>query len=306
MSFDAFEKSTESGRPIRCYRFMIDNPLLGNFIRPTDPNDTIYQFLIAIGFPFPDPFKLFGYTSADTAQFLDDGIVQVWCAPMAIKDDGVKFSGDKISDTLNITASSDIEPAQWFRRAPPGQPIRVSIHDRHVGDNEFTVTYVGEITEASFDSPGEVKFSVNSIGASLDREGLRLCWQRSCTHTIYDPVNCGVNPADWRDIVTVVNITPTSVTVDGMENLTNGKFNGGFLEFDHPVKGLMSLTIRSQSANVLQIFEGTEELFPGMTASIYPGCNHTPAACTGFNNFPRYGGVRSLPGKSPFDGSPVF
>jgi len=277
MTFNAYETSTEGGRPIRCYRFMFD-----------------------------DLSKVFGYTSCDTEQFIDDGTTQVWCVPVAIKDDGVKFSGDKVADTINITAASEIEPAQWFRRTPPSTAVRVTIHDRHVGDNEFTITYVGEIREASFDSPGQVKFAVSEIGASLDREGLRLCWQRTCPHTVYDPTNCKVNPVLWQTSIVVTDISASGITVEGLGGLPDHKFDGGFITFEHPVKGSMSLTVRSHVGNTLQIFEGTGDILPGVSAFVHPGCNHTPDACTAFGNYPNYGGVRSLPGKSPFDGNPVF
>jgi hypothetical protein len=44
-----------------------------------------------------------------------------------------------------------------------------------------------------------------------------------------------------------------------------------------------------------------------MIVAAYPGCPRTIAVCDArFANHLRYGGVPHLPGKSPFDGDPVF
>ena len=45
----------------------------------------------------------------------------------------------------------------------------------------------------------------------------------------------------------------------------------------------------------------------GQDVVAYPGCARTIAICQSkFNNAPNFGGVPGLPGKSPFDGTPIF
>jgi uncharacterized phage protein (TIGR02218 family) len=276
MSFNARETSTESGQPIRCYRFV-----------------------------FEDGSRDFGFTSAPNLTTLIPIAGALMFLPVAIKDDGLRSTGDKIADTMTITAPSDIEPAQWFVRSPPTRTVRVIIYDKHHADDEFLVTYTGEVREVSFDEIGQCKFICGAIGDSMDREGLRLCWERTCTHTIYDD-ECKLIAAFFGVDVFVMSLTADSVQVDGLAGQPDGKFNGGFLQFQHPVKGQLYKTIRKHVGSTLSIFEGTTDIFAGTQIRVYPGCDHTPATCQSFGNYNNYGGVPSLPGKSPFDGNPVF
>lgn len=276
MSFDAYEVSTDSGRPIRCYMFQ-----------------------------FEDGSRAFGYTATDNPLTLIPVAGALIFIPVAIKDDGMRLSGDKVADSFTITAPADIEPAQWFKRAPPTRSVRVTVFDKHVGDTEYIVTYVGEVREVSFDEVGQCKFICGALGDSMDREGLRLCWQRTCPHTIYDD-DCKLVAAFFgRDIV-VTAVNAGNVTVDGMSGEPDGKYSGGFIQFQHPVKGSLYKTVRSNTGSTLDIFEGAADFIPGMTARVYPGCDHTPARCQSYGNYANYGGVPSLPGRSPFDGNPVF
>lgn len=276
MSFDAREKSIEGGQPIRCYRFV-----------------------------FEDGSHDFGFTSTANATTLIPNAGGLIFLPVSIKDDGLRSTGDKIADTMMITAPSDIEPAQWFVRSPPTRTVRIIIYDKHHGDDEFLVTYTGEVREVSFDEIGQCKFVCGAIGDSMDREGLRLCWERTCTHTIYDD-GCKLVAASFAVDVFVTSTTASDIQVDGLSGQSDGKFNGGFLQFEHPVKGQLYKTIRKHVGSTLSIFEGTTDIFAGTAIKVHPGCDHTPATCQSFGNYANYGGVPSLPGKSPFDGDPVF
>lgn len=285
MSFNALEQSTELGAPIRVYVFELER---------TDASGNLVVE------------RRVGYTSANDDVTLNTGSLNLPCLAVPIEDDNAKYSGDKQADTMTITASSEIEPASWFTALPPSIPANVTIYDLHDGDAGFAVTYVGEIMSASFGEPGRVKFSVYPIGASMDREGLRMCWQRTCPHTIYDKSTCKLNEDLFAVPFTVSSVIGFVVVTEGLATQPVGRFNGGFLAFEHPVKGAMKLTIESSAGEMLTMFEGADELYPGLTGFVYPGCNHTRDACRAFNNYLNFGGVPSLPGKSPFDGNPVF
>lgn len=276
MTFNAREVSTESGQPIRCYRFTFD-----------------------------DTSRDFGFTASNNLVTLIPVVGALMFIPVAISDDGVRVSGDRIADTLTITAPSDIEPAQWYMRAPPTRSVRVTIYEKHLGDDDYIATYVGEVREASFDEIGQCKFICGAIGDSIDREGLRLCWQRTCPFTVYD-TNCKLVAAFYAKDIFVQDVGAGSLTVDGLAGEPDGKYNGGFISFNHPVKGTTYRTIRKQVGGTLSIFDGSADILPGIAAKAYQGCDHTPAACQSFGNYANYGGVPSLPGKSPFDGNPVF
>ena len=273
MSYADFETSVELAQPIRLYAFTIGT-------------------------------RTWRYNSTDAQVLTSDG--KVWL-PASIEDDGVKQSGESTTDALTIRAQSNIAPAQLFKLATPSAAMAVVISEKHVDDSEVYVQYVGEVSQFSEDTPGTATFTCETISASFEREGLRIGWQRACPYALYDQATCKVQKESYRITSTVVAINGMDITINGMPaGSTN--FSGGFIEWEHPVKGHERIGIEAQSENAVVLFGFPTELYVGMTILVYRGCNQTPDSCKSFGNYANYGGFPSLPGKSPFDGlnSPFF
>ncbi|UJB18766.1 MULTISPECIES: phage BR0599 family protein [Lysobacter] len=65
--------------------------------------------------------------------------------------------------------------------------------------------------------------------------------------------------------------------------------------------------IRSHVGERLVLLGAGDGLRIGQAIIAYPGCGRSMAICHGkFNNAPNYGGAPGLPGKSPFDGTPIY
>lgn len=273
MSYGQYESSIESAMPVRLYEFKL-------------------------------PGRTWRYNSTDKKVVTVDG--KVWLSA-AIEDDGLKITGEDVTDTLTITCEPGIAPVQIFTLAPPSATMRVTIFEKHIGDNELYVQYVGDVSQINHGaSLGAVQIRCATLSETMEREGLRMVWQRSCTHTIYD-AGCKLNPANHVVPAVVQSVNATNVTVIGMPaGSTN--FTGGYIEWMHPVKGIERMAIEGQNENSIITFGFPYELHPGMSIKVYRGCNLTPAACQAFGNYANYGGVPSLPGRSPFDGlhSPFF
>jgi hypothetical protein len=48
-------------------------------------------------------------------------------------------------------------------------------------------------------------------------------------------------------------------------------------------------------------------LAAGTTVTLFPGCDHTLATCSGkFSNTANYGGFPFMPTKNPFGGDPIY
>lgn len=271
-------------------------------------------------------FKLGSNTWRFTSNGFDvvDNLGHKWIA-CAISDDGVKQTGEAVTDELRVTAPQKIAPSQLFLLSPPKQAMPLNIYrasvvpltddqlDANVVRNvaNLRAIYAGEIIQASFPMPGTTVFSVETLSATMRRQGLRLPYQRACPYCVYDPVTCGVSKAAHAYPVTIIAINGLNVTVFGtLETaLTSANiYASGFLEFMHPIKGLESLTIEQQSGNVFTMFGSTEGLYVGMEVTAYRGCRNNKTSCKEFGNYLNYGGFEFLPGKSPFDGtsSPVF
>ncbi|MGP1665642.1 MAG: phage BR0599 family protein, partial [Rhodanobacter sp.] len=57
----------------------------------------------------------------------------------------------------------------------------------------------------------------------------------------------------------------------------------------------------------LRLLGKSDGLLEGMDVKAYPGCQRTSAVCAAkYNNLLNYGGYPHLPGKSPFDGDPLY
>lgn len=260
--------------------------------------------------------KVWRYTA--NAEDVIDADENVW-ESASISDDGVNTSGEASADALTVTASTELVPARIFMYSPPTSvmdlrilratlPSKVSaapetgidstVDQRLVAVTALRFRYVGEISQCTLGTPGTVRFTAETLSASMSREGLRMCWQRSCPHSIYS-LACGANKAANAVAVTVtandgltISVTPP-VAAD---------YEAGILDYTHPVKGAESATIESGTGGSLVVFGGSQDLYVGQQIVVYRGCNQTPEACQSHDNYPQYGGIKDLPGSSPFDG----
>ncbi len=277
MSFNEYEQSIEDGRPVVFYSFTLGN-------------------------------VTWRYTSAD--ENLSVGGHE-WVAA-AISDDGSKQTGETVNDITTIEAPNWIGPATVFMSGAPSKNVQVGIFTKHEGDSELTVTYLGEITQINYPMPGRCRIACETLASTMEREGLRFGWQRTCTYSLYDPLNCKVDKAAWGVTFTVLSIDAFTLTVDLATTRATDHFNGGFIEWAHPIRGSEFLPIDEHTQLTgtpnarMVLFSDPGDLFVGATGTAYPGCNFTPANCQAFGNYDNYGGVPDMPGKSPFDGDPVF
>lgn len=272
MTFATDESSVDGARPVALYRFTL--------------GDTVWRF-----------------TSADRDVLLQDGTL--WTS-VAIADEGVKQSGEASSDAMNITAPITIGPVQVHLTTPPAQAIQVVIFRTHVGSSDVVAIWAGEVMQVNPLSPGQAKITCETTAVSMRREGLRLSWQRTCPYALYDPVTCKVNKPTYETPLIITAKNGFTVAVHG-NTQPDGWFNGGFIQWTHPVRGLEFRGISWHVGDTFTIFGTVDDIYEGLRVSAYPGCSRSVASCRDkFNNLVNYGGVPHMPGKSPFDGNPVF
>lgn len=257
------------------------------------------------------PIYLYGFTlGAATWRYTssDEDVIAggyTW-RPSAISDDGVKLTGEAATDNLSITAPSSIAPAQMFLGTPPSQSVMVRIYHMHEGDAEMALCYVGEIIQVNTPQPGMAVITCDTIGASMARDGLRLGWQRNCPYALYDEITCKADKSLRALNLVITDTEGNAVQFSGMDAVPNGALNGGYIEWEHPIQGTEYRGIETQVGNVVTMFGLADGLYYGLKVKAYPGCNRTTSDCVKFNNLDNYGGVPDMPGKSPFDGDPVF
>lgn len=271
MTFEYDETSIEDGRPIRLYRFSLN----GNF---------------------------WFYTNADADI---EKAEQTWVA-VPITDNGINQTGEASSDAMEVTTTTAIVPSQLYMSFPPARPIQVAIFEAHEDSEDIRATYVGEVTGHNVPQPGTSVFTVETISATMAREGLRLGWQRNCPYALYDPVTCKVNKDAYGIEAVVDSVVDNIVNVSELDGEDAGRFDGGFVEWFDIVRGIERRGIEQQVGGALTMFGTADGIVEGMSVIAYPGCPRTTDGCSTFNNLPNYGGAPGMQGKSPFDGTPVF
>lgn len=271
MTFDARETSIQAGQPLRLYEFQ------RGLIR-------------------------FRYTNADRAIEFETQTFD----PVAISDDGIRQTGEPNADALLIVCPHDLAVAQLFRGAPPAAEIAVIIRDLHFGESEAAIAFLGSIDGVSFPTPGRAEISCQSLAASMRRPGLRLTWERGCPHSLYDH-NCRVNRDLFAVPATIQSMTGSTITSGAFDAFADDYFPGGYVEWSIGLGETDRRGVERQVDDTLTLLGGTDGLAVGMEVTGYPGCPRTIAICDSrFDNVPNYGGFPHLPGKSPFDGDPIF
>jgi uncharacterized phage protein (TIGR02218 family) len=269
MTFDTVESSQEKGRPFRGYQFVL--------------GDTVWRY-------------------AATAQDYMDAEGRVWQA-VAISDDGIKQTGEASSDVLTINAPFSIGPVQQHLMTPPAEAMQVTIHRSHIGsagNGEMRVVYSGEVRQVNIAEVGKAQITCETLGASMQRDGLRLGWQRTCPYALYDPLTCKVDKTAFATALRILSIDGFDITADGW-------VSGGFFQWTDPVRGVELRGIEKHVGNTLRVFGMLDDLYVGLVMTAYPGCARNYSTCGGkFNNSLNYGGVPHMPGVSPFAGHPVF
>lgn len=271
MSYNDIESSNYGGKPIYLYEFRL--------------NDQYWRYTSAAN-------------SVSTLGFM-------W-EPMGVSDDGVKQTGDTTVDALNITMPISSAVVGLYIGTPPISPVYVTIRHMHEGDPDAAVVYVGEVMQINMNTPVTAIVTCNTLSASLERNGLRLAYTRGCPYSLYD-VCCKVNKENFRYDGTISTVGAASIVVPGVANFGDKWFAGGYIEWVDPRRGVDRRAIEQHVGDTLYIFGNVSGIAGGMIIKIYPGCPRTVAACkTKFNNLANYGGIPSMPDRSPFDGNPVF
>lgn len=275
MSFDAYETSNDDGRPVALYTFQYGNT---------------YWY----------------YCTADEDQTVNGDTY----IALAITDEGVTQGGSDQND-LQITTQSNHPVALLFRNSQPTGKVWLTVRRWHIGDpdNETPLLWSGTVINARLVDEATVQMGCRSLGGSYDRQGLRLAWGRMCPHVLYG-IGCNNNGSNDKEDHAypheIATLDGTSFTVVDYVVPAEGSFSGGFVEWARPDGSFDRRGIERESGNNFLVLGTTDGLEVGTAITVYPGCPRNTTACKLFNNLPNYGGFPHLPGKSPFDGSPVF
>lgn len=242
------------------------------------------------------------YTNADR-----DVIFQTQTfSAIAISDDGRRRSGQVSADTLKVRVPYNNPVARLYRGAPPSDEIALIIRELHHGETDFEVSWTGSIQGVRFPSPERAEIICLSLAASMGQPGLRLGWERNCSYAVYDHM-CGVDRELFAVEATVQSMDGASISSGTFDEYDDGYFSGGYVEWTIGSGEYERRGVEHHEGSDLRLLGGTEGIELGQGVTAYPGCPGTIEICDErFGNSDNHGGVPHLPGKSPFDGDPIF
>ena len=272
MAYGTLEASAENGRPIRNFEF-------------------------ARG-----PLRWM-YTTADRDITFNN---KTFKSGMQVGDDGIQFTGQAVADTVNVNIAADSEIALAYRGIAPSDRVTLTIWEHHYQDNEWIVNWLGVVTGVTWPTDYTARVSAQSMVSALEAPGLRMGWQRACPHTLYGP-DCRANKSSYRTDGVILTKTGTQIVVAAASGFPINWFAGGVVEWDVGNSVTERRGIQSHWGSGLNILGSTFGMEPNQVVRLFPGCMRTTAVCSSkFNNLDNYGGCPHLPGRSPFDGNPVW
>lgn len=268
--FDTRETSLSDGQPVRLYEFAI--------------GATTWR-----------------HAAADTDLEFEG---QTYAAEQ-LTDDGVRQTGESNPDELVITGPAVLPVALLFRSVPPAVEVDVVVRNAHFGEAETIVAFTGTVISVRRSGEERAELRCQTLSSSFARPGLRLGWERGCPHALYDD-NCRVDREMFRTNGVVSALDGVTIQAAAFAGQVDGWFAGGYVEWSAGAY-LEQRLVTSHVGDSLTLMGGTDGLEVGIAASAFPGCARTIQVCNDkFGNLENYGGVPHMPGKSPFDGDPVF
>ncbi len=233
------------------------------------------------------------YTSADRAI---SHAGHNWL-PQPISDDGIRMTGEASADAMEITLPAALPVVLLFRVTPPSEELFVTVFDYDAVTGDADVAWVGSISAAKFEGSGAAKLVCHSLSASMARDGLRLGYERSCPHSVYDGA-CGVNKALYALPVVVTGLTGTSLSYNASAVPDQSIYSYGAAAWT--VDGAVEMRgIEVAADSWVQLVGGTYGLAVGDSITLYPGCDGLRSTCNNrFGNLLNHGGFPHMPGES--------
>jgi uncharacterized phage protein (TIGR02218 family) len=271
MSYDTVERSNDAGQPIALYEFTFGT---ATWRYSSDEVDTLLG------------------TTRYTAQ--------------PISDSGVTQSGDASSDEMTVTLPKYEPVAIMLNGQPPSEKVWLTLRRMHRGEAGAPIIWIGYVVSCKQTDNLAVEIACKMLTAGFDRNGLRLSWGRQCPHALYD-ISCRVDKAAFGVTFEVDGVQGNAVVSSDLLSFPSGWFSNGFFEWPRFPGAVERRGIEIHSGNKMTVFGVTSGLEAGDLITAYPGCSRTRSDCKmKFNNLANFGGFPHMPGKSPFQGDPIF
>lgn len=235
---------------------------------------------------------------------------QIWRGktyqPIAISNNGVRQSGDASNNETTIILPISVVVAQMLVEDIPSKPLSVIVRRKHFGSADAPIFIIADLYSFTRAEAEMLEMNFLMISASFKRSGARMSWSRQCQHALYDR-NCRVKRDDYDAPITVQYVGDGRIGSNDLNAYPKGYFDNGYIEWTNSYGITQRRAIEKNSKTEMTIMGRIDMIEVGMVLTAYPGCARTTKVCQQkFDNLPNYGGINFMPGKSPFQGDPIW
>ena len=275
-TFPAIEESRHSGMPIELYLFTFG----------------------------PLPEDVYCYTNAE--KDIDFGARLYRPAPIARGQ--IVSSGTLDKTTLDVTIQVGADVTELFRQYPPSYTMGLIVYQGHVNDrsSDFRPVWSGRVLSNAW-AGNECTFNCEPVATSMQRPGLRINYQRGCTHTLYEENTCRAPRVPF--VTTVTAIWPYNMisVVSFPPGYIAAHFNRGYMEYTSTKGRRQICTIELFDGVNCQLIGTPTDIAVGTSVTFYRGCGHNMDDCRAIHqNILNYGGQPWIPLKNPTNSLTIF
>lgn len=218
--------------------------------------------------------------------------------PYPLKRTEVSASQEEARNSLTISADRMFPIAKAMLSAAPTSVIDVTLLNyNRQGSGTTSLLWSGRLASVTWNETDVVEMLCEPSTVSRNRNGLFRRYSKMCSHALYDSDTCKLNRASYAHTAAVSGISGNLLTVSSVGSYS---YPGGYASFDNGTytETRMIVSASGTTLNLLQPFAG---LAVSDTVILYPGCDRTVTACTGYGNILNYGGWPYMKSVNPFD-----
>jgi len=243
------------------------------------------------------------YATGDRDYQLGD---ELFIAPGGVSRSAIQDSSQRAKNRLTLTLPIDLPVVAWWLPYPTAQRVLVTCLSWHAGDSDFAVEWTGRVVSPKFFDT-KIELVCEPSRSVTKSRGSNLRWQRGCPLPLYSQGlgMCNVDPEEHKTVGEVTSLAGLALSATEIAALPVSRLAGGFIRWMRPDGEPDYRTIMGHLGGTVFLDYGTDALPVGTEVEFFPGCRHTWEDCGYYENQDNYGGVLTIPVKSPHDGNPV-
>jgi uncharacterized phage protein (TIGR02218 family) len=270
MTYEIYEESVESSRPIELYTFS-----LGGVI--------------------------WRYTSSP----IDVVVASLTYTAIAIDRGDIAEKHEEQDALVEVTMDASMPLPQKFIQSVPGKSVGCTISraqdlDTTPGPRQVITLFEGVVESVAFGENGRVaRLAIRALTSAFSKQIPRQTYSGVCNHVLYS-TRCKVLKSSYDlPSAAVTVISGRTITVTGASGQPDGYWEGGYVEKTDLSDRRLVL---AHVGNVLTLPLAFAELIVTDQVNVYAGCKHDKATCnTKFSNIANFGGFPYIPKKNVFE-----